>query len=106
MSAGYAWAREEAAAGGDTVGAGAFEFLLVTAASWTLMPLLLWAGLRVVANTPSAVPVTVGALVWAGGSGYFIDDLDRAGGHIPILVLAAYVLLGTGLAGAGPDRRD
>jgi hypothetical protein len=38
-------------------------------------------------------------------SGYYTDDIDRAGGHIPILALAVYVVLGTGLAGVGPGRR-
>ncbi|MFF3738635.1 hypothetical protein [Streptomyces sp. NPDC002566] len=40
------------------------------------------------------------------GSGYLIDDLDRPGGHIPVVALAAYVLLGAVLVGASPDRRD
>ncbi|MFJ9741409.1 hypothetical protein [Streptomyces sp. NPDC101166] len=105
MSEGYEWAGDEAAASGDTVGSGAFEFLLTTAASWALMPLLLWAGMRMTGES-GAVLTVVGGLVWAGVSGYFIDDLDRAGGHMPIVALAAYVLLGTGLAGAGPGRRD
>lgn len=102
MSAGYAWARDSKAAGGDTMFSGAFEFLLTTAASWALMPLLLWAGMRVMGEARNTVLIVVGGLVWAGVSGYFIDDIDRAGGHIPISALATYVLLGTGLAGAAP----
>ncbi|MFC9128524.1 hypothetical protein ACFT4A_16965 [Streptomyces sp. NPDC057099] len=85
---------------------GAFEFLFTTAASWALMPLLLWCGMWVLRETGNTVLVLVGGLVWAGVSGYFIDDIDRAGGHIPILALAAYVLLGTALAGADTSRRD
>lgn len=105
MSAGYAWARDSAAAGGDTMFSGAFEFLLTTAASWALMPLLLSAGMRMMRETGNTVLVLVGGLVWAGVSGYCIDDIDRAGGHMPVLVLVAYVLLGTALAGVGgPDR--
>ncbi|GAP47662.1 integrase [Streptomyces azureus] len=50
--------------------------------------------------------LTVGGLVWLGLSGYFTDDIDRAGGHIPVLALAAYVLLGTGLAGADTGRHN
>jgi hypothetical protein len=38
-------------------------------------------------------------------SGYFTDDIDRAGGHIPVPALAAYVLLGAALAGAGLGHR-
>ncbi|MFJ8945713.1 hypothetical protein ACIRG4_21180 [Streptomyces sp. NPDC102395] len=70
------------------------------------MPLLLWAGLRAVVDALTTVPAVVGGLLWAVGSGYFIDDLDRPGGHIPIVALAAYVLLGAVLVGASPDRRD
>ncbi|MBR8641877.1 hypothetical protein KEF29_27495 [Streptomyces tuirus] len=106
MSAGYAWTRDSAAADGDTMLSGAFEFLLTTAASWALMPLLLWAGMQVMGEARSTVLIVVGGLVWVGVSGYFIDDIDHAGGHIPMLALAAYVLLGTGLAGAGPSHRS
>lgn len=105
MSAGYAWARDSAAASGDTIFSGAFEFLLTTAASWALMPFLLWAGMRVTGETGNAVLVLVGGLVWVGLSGYCIDDIDFPGGRMPILALTAYVLLGTGLAGVGPGRR-
>ncbi len=104
MYAGFAGARESAAASEDDMWAGAFEFLFTTAASWALMPLLLWAGMRVMGETGNTVLVLVGGLVWAVLSGYFTDDIDRAGGHIPVLALAAYVLLGTALAGAGPGH--
>ncbi|MFI8302865.1 hypothetical protein ACIF80_05325 [Streptomyces sp. NPDC085927] len=102
MSTGYAWSRDSAAASGDTIFAGAFEFLFTMAASWTLMPLLLWAGMGVTGETGNAVLVLVGGLVWVGVSWYFTDDIDRPGGHIPVLALTAYVLLCTALAGVGP----
>ncbi|MFA3872906.1 hypothetical protein ABS735_04305 [Streptomyces sp. MMCC 100] len=104
MSAGFASAGDEAA-GSDDAFAGIFEFLLTTAASWALMPLLLWAGMRMMGETSNVALVIVDGLVWLGLSGYYIDDIDRAGGHMPALALAAYILLGTGLAGSGPDRR-
>ncbi|WP_436726887.1 hypothetical protein [Streptomyces sp. URMC 128] len=106
MSAGFAGARERAAESDDEMWTGAFEFLLTTAASWALMPLLLWAGMRMMGETHNAVLVAVGGLSWAGVSVYFTDDIDRVGGHIPFLALAAYVLLGTVLAGAGSSHRD
>ncbi|MFJ8712278.1 hypothetical protein ACIRD9_03580 [Streptomyces violaceus] len=106
MYAGFAGARESAAASEDDMWAGAGEFLLTTAASWALMPLLLWAGMRVMGETGNTVLVAVGGLVWLGLSGYFTDDIDRAGGHIPVLALVVYVLLGTALAGADTGRRD
>ncbi|MGW2327408.1 hypothetical protein ACWC5C_16770 [Streptomyces sp. NPDC001700] len=102
MSGGYAWARDSRDAGGDTMFSGAFEFLLTTAASWALMPFLLWAGMRVMGEARSAVLVVVGGLVWVGVSGYFSDEIDRVGGHMPVLALAAYVLLVTGLSGVAP----
>ncbi|MCT7353378.1 hypothetical protein N4P33_14505 [Streptomyces sp. 15-116A] len=104
MSAGFASARDSAS-GSDDAFAGTFEFLLTMAASWALMPLLLWAGMRVMGETGNVAMVIVGGLAWLGLSGYCIDDIDRAGGHIPAAALAAYILLGTGLAGSGPDRR-
>ncbi|MFF8398519.1 hypothetical protein [Streptomyces sp. NPDC016172] len=105
MYAGFAAARDSAAASEDDMWAGAFEFLLTTAASWLLMPFLLWAGMGVLRETGNTVLVLVGGLVWALLSGYFTDDIDRAGGHIPLPALAAHVLLCTAMAGAGPGRR-
>lgn len=106
MSVGYGWVRDSRATDEHTVFTGAFEFLLTTAVSWALMPLMLWAGMRVMGETGNALLVLVGGLVWAGLSGYYIDDIDFPGGHIPVLALAAYVLLGAALAGAGTDRRS
>ncbi|MFF7307276.1 hypothetical protein [Streptomyces sp. NPDC008137] len=101
MYAGFAGARESAAANEDDMWAGAFEFLFTMAASWALMPLLLWAGMRVLGETGNAVLVLVGGLVWAVLSGYFTNDIDRAGGHMPVPALVAYVLAGTAVSGAG-----
>ncbi|MEV6960679.1 hypothetical protein AB0M97_16060 [Streptomyces sp. NPDC051207] len=106
MSVGYTWARDSRATDEHTMFSGAFEFLLTTTAAWTLMPLLLWAGMRIMGETGNAALVLVGGLVWAGLSGYYIDDIDFPGGHIPVMALAAYVLLGTALAGVGPVRRS
>ncbi|MFJ9034112.1 hypothetical protein ACIRQP_37730 [Streptomyces sp. NPDC102274] len=100
MSDGYAWAREAETDSGGTMFSGAFEFLLATAASWVLMPLLLWAGMRLLRETGNLLLILVGGVAWLVASGYFIDDIDRAGGHIPIPALIAYVLVGTALAGA------
>jgi hypothetical protein len=44
------------------------------------MPLLLWAGMRTMGERGNAVLVLVGGLVWAGLSGYYIDDIDFPGG--------------------------
>ncbi|MEV7063534.1 hypothetical protein AB0N97_12125 [Streptomyces collinus] len=105
MYAGFAGARESAAAIEDDTWAGAFEFLVTTAVSWALMPLLLWAGMLVMRESGNTLLVLVGGSAWVMLSGYFTDDIDRAGGHIPVPALAAYVLLGTAVAGVGhrPD---
>ncbi|MGW7280039.1 hypothetical protein ACWGIV_17375 [Streptomyces sp. NPDC054844] len=105
MSSGYAWARDSATSG-DTVFSGVFEFLVTTAASWALTPLVLWAGMRVMGEAGNTVLLVTGGLLWAGLSGYFIDDIDRTGGQVPILAVAAYVLVCTGLAGADSSRRS
>ncbi|MGW0862932.1 hypothetical protein [Streptomyces koelreuteriae] len=105
MYAGFAWARDIAAEENeDNTFAGAFEFLLTMAASWALMPLLLWFGMLVLRESGNTVLVLVGGLAWVGVSGYFTNDIDREGGHIPIAALIVFVLLGTALAGAGPGR--
>ena len=106
MSAGYASARDAAAGSDAGAFAGAVEFLLTTAASWALMPFLLWAGMRLTGETGNVVLVLVGGLVWLGVSGYFIGDIDSTGGRIPIPVLVAYVLLGAALAGIGTDTKS
>ncbi|MEU0303013.1 hypothetical protein ABZ252_26660 [Streptomyces sp. NPDC006175] len=103
MSSGYTWARDSA---GDTVFSGAFEFLVTTAAAWALMPVVLWAGMRVMGEAGNTVLLITGGLSWAGLSGYFIDDIDRTGGQMPVLALAAHVLLCTGVAGAGSSHRN
>ncbi|MGW8886436.1 hypothetical protein [Streptomyces sp. NPDC055749] len=105
MSAGYGWARDAEARSGDTMFSGSVEFLLTTAASWALMPLLLWAGMRLLREPGNTLLVLVGGFAWIMISGYFIDDIDREGGHIPVLALIAYVLLGTAPAGVRPGAK-
>ncbi|MFD3654617.1 hypothetical protein [Streptomyces sp. NPDC058620] len=108
MAAGYEWARDSETSSGDTMFAGTVEFLLTTAASWALMPLLLWAGMRLMRESGNTLLVLAGGFAWILISGYFIDDIDRDGGHMPIPALVAYVLLGTALAGvrSGKARRS
>ncbi|GAB3107780.1 hypothetical protein GCM10027160_04870 [Streptomyces calidiresistens] len=101
MSAGYARARDASTGAGDVLFSGAPEFLLTTAASRLLMPILLWAGMRLTGERDTTVFVLVGGLMWAGLSGYFIDAVDRSGGHMPLPALAVFVLLVTALAGIG-----
>ncbi|MFJ7345630.1 hypothetical protein ACIQU3_35755 [Streptomyces sp. NPDC101110] len=105
MAAGYAWARGRAAAGEATMFAGAVEWLVTTAASWALMPLLLGAGMRVLREHGNTALMVGGGLVWAVLSLAFVDGIDRPGGFMPLPALTVWILAGTGLAGAGPGRR-
>ncbi|MFD4765502.1 hypothetical protein [Streptomyces niveus] len=104
LSGGYAGARDAAAGSDAGAFSGGIEFLLTTLASWVLMPVLLWAGMNLVGETGSAALIVICGVVWLGVSGYFIDDIDRSGGHIPIPALVAYVFLGAALAGVGTDE--
>ncbi|MEW1549901.1 hypothetical protein [Streptomyces tsukubensis] len=101
MYRGYAWAREAAdtrTARGGTFG-GAIEHLLTTAGSWTLMPLLLWAGMRLLREGGNTVFVLAGGAAWVLVSGILIDDIDFPGSRTPYVALAAYVLFCTMLSG-------
>ncbi|MGW6547452.1 hypothetical protein ACWGBH_32080 [Streptomyces massasporeus] len=101
MTAGYAWAGAKAATGEATVFAGAFEWLVTTAGSWALMPLLLGAGMRAMRERGNTTLMVGGGLLWALLSLSLVDEIDRPDGSMPLPLLALYVLAGTGLAGAG-----
>ncbi|GLF93070.1 hypothetical protein [Streptomyces yaizuensis] len=108
LSLGYAWARAADADSGGAAFGGIVEFGATTLTSWALMPLLLWAGMRLLREHGTVLLTVVGALAWFLLSGYFMDDVDSAGGHVPPAALAAYVLLGAALAVPGtaaPARR-
>ncbi|MEU4462384.1 hypothetical protein AB0G20_01450 [Streptomyces sp. NPDC024017] len=105
MTAGYAWARGKAATGEATIFAGAFEWLVTTAGTWALMPLLLGAGMRAMRERGNTTLMVGGGLLWAVLSLSFVDEIDRPGGFMPLPALVAYVLAGAGLAGAGTERR-
>ncbi|MBB4715459.1 hypothetical protein [Streptomyces luteogriseus] len=103
MTAGYAWAGAKAATGEATIFAGAFEWLVTTAGSWALMPLLLGAGMRAMRERGNTTLMVGGGLLWALLSLSLVDEIDRPDGSMPLPFLVFYVLAGTGLAGAG-DR--
>lgn len=106
MSGGYAGARDARAGIDHSMWAGSGEFLFSTAASWALMPLLLWLGMRLLGEEGNVLLVLFGGLVWLGVSGYFINEIDSDGGHIPVPALVGYVLLGAALAGVGADTES
>lgn len=106
MSGGYAGARDAGADPDASMWAGSGEFLLSTAASWMLMPLLLWLGMRLLGEESNTLLVLVGGLLWLGVSGHFVNEIDRDGGHIPVPALVVYILLGAALAGVGSHREN
>ncbi|MEU9629602.1 hypothetical protein AB0D89_22735 [Streptomyces luteogriseus] len=101
MTAGYAWAGAKAATGEATIFAGAFEWLVTTAGSWALMPLLLGLGMRAMRERGNTTLMVGGGLLWALLSLSLVDEIDSPDGSMPLPFLAFYVLAGTGLAGAG-----
>ncbi|MFF7866529.1 hypothetical protein ACFZCT_08735 [Streptomyces qaidamensis] len=101
MTAGYAWARGKAAAGEGTIFAGAFEWLVTTAGTWAVMPLLLGAGMRAMRERGNTTLMVGGGLLWALLSLSMVDEIDGPGRSMPLPFLAFYVLAGTGLAGGG-----
>ncbi|MEI5097648.1 hypothetical protein RB200_02015 [Streptomyces sp. PmtG] len=103
MSGGYAWARDAKDRDPDAWFAGATQFVVTTLASWALMPLLLWAVMRLTRETGTQRLVVVGSVVWLGLSGYSIDAIDQSGGHMPVPALVSYVLIGALLAGHRSD---
>ncbi|ANW17293.1 hypothetical protein [Streptomyces clavuligerus] len=103
MSVGYTSAREAGADDGPW--GGIVEFGFATGASWILMPILLWAGMRLMREKGTVLLAVVGGFVWFLVSGWFIDDIDSVGGHMPFAVLIAYALTAGALAGVEPARR-
>ncbi|MFE9026426.1 hypothetical protein ACFYOA_09215 [Streptomyces iakyrus] len=101
MTAGYAWAGAKAATGEATIFAGAFEWLVTTAGTWALMPLLLGAGMRALRERGNTTLMVGGGLLWALLSLSLADQIDSPDGSMPLPFLAFYVLAGTALAGAG-----
>ncbi|MTE17778.1 hypothetical protein F0L17_01240 [Streptomyces sp. TRM43335] len=101
MSAGFAWARDRPSEHPDDW-SGLYEFGATVLASWILMPLVLWAGMRVLGERRTHLQVYVGALLWGAVSWYHVDDIDRAGGVMPPLVAAVFVVVGALLGAFDP----
>ncbi|MEU5160641.1 hypothetical protein AB0G74_13670 [Streptomyces sp. NPDC020875] len=94
MRHGYDRAREAATAAdarGDTFG-GAVEHGLTTAASWTLMPVLLWVGMRLLREDGNTVFVVAGGGAWVFGIGMLVDYIDHHPGSPPYIAFAVYVI--------------
>ncbi|MFC7817455.1 hypothetical protein ACFUTR_22775 [Streptomyces sp. NPDC057367] len=102
MNAGLAWARgQESDHPNDW--AGTVEFGVTLLATWMLMPLMLWIGMRVLGERRTQLQFIVAALLWIVVSLMYVDDVDRPGGHMPAPALVVFVLVGALLGAHNPE---
>lgn len=102
MSAGFAWARGQESDHPDDW-SGMLEFGATVLATWILMPLVLWIGMRVLGERRTHLQILLGTPLWIGVSSVYIDDVDRPGGGLmPVPVLVAFVLAGALLGAHDP----
>ncbi|MFE7455439.1 hypothetical protein [Streptomyces sp. NPDC057554] len=72
--------------------------------SCALMPLLLWAGMRLLGER-RIFPLFLGCgALWVLLVLLYVDDVDRPSGHMPVLALVLFVAAGALLGGAGAAR--
>lgn len=103
LSAGLAWARDQSSENPDSW-SGLTEFGATVLASWLLMPLLLWAGMRGLGERHTYPLLILGTPLWAVLSLVYVDDIDRPAGHMPIPALIAFVVVCTLLGGVNSGR--
>jgi hypothetical protein len=101
MSAGFAWARGQEPDHPDDW-SGLLEFGATVLATWMVMPLVLWIGMRVLGERRTWPQILLGTPLWIGVSSVYIDDVDRPGGLMPVPVLVLFVLVGTLLGAHDP----
>ncbi|GAA2358022.1 hypothetical protein SVIO_001440 [Streptomyces violaceusniger] len=102
LSAGYAAARAQSRANSDDSWI-PDEIHLVTFVLGILlvMPLLLWAGMRILRERGNYLLIIVGSLLWLLGAGYNLNHLKYTpGAHLPVPLLAGMVAVGALLAPA------
>ncbi|SED26494.1 hypothetical protein [Streptomyces melanosporofaciens] len=65
------------------------------------MPLLLWAGMRILGERDNYLLIVVGSLLWLVGAGSNLSHLQYTpGAHLPVPLLAGMVAVGALLAPA------
>lgn len=96
------WAFGVAAADQDALFAGGFlELLFAGVAGVMSMPLLLWAGMRVLRERGNHLLVMVGAVTWIFLGGHVVEDDVGVGATAGFLAL--FAALGSLLAGVRTD---
>lgn len=102
-SAGRDWASDARDADPDTVLAGAVESVLALVIGVALMPVLLWAGMRLLRERGNHLLVLAGTGVWFFLGGHVVED--AVGGAGTALFLALFAVLGGLLSLVrSPDR--
>ncbi|MGW7695046.1 hypothetical protein ACWGMA_40540 [Streptomyces asiaticus] len=102
LSAGYAAARAQKRANSDDSWI-SDEIHLVTFVLGILlvMPLLLWAGMRILGERDNYLLIIVGSLFWLVGAGFNLSHLQYTpGAHLPVPLLAGMLAVGALLAPA------
>jgi len=100
LSAGYAAARAQKRADPDSSWVAA-EIHVVTFVLGLLlvMPLLLWAGMRILGERGNYILIIVGSLIWWCGAGFNLTQLKYTpGAHLPVPLLVGMVAVGALLA--------
>ncbi|MFR9675175.1 hypothetical protein [Streptomyces sp. TR06-5] len=87
-----AWAQEVSAAAPDGMFAGTLESLLAGVVGVLAMPVLLWAGMRVLGERGTALLVLGGAVAWPFVGGHVVED--AAGGAETAGFLVLFTALG------------
>ncbi|MFF1832874.1 hypothetical protein ACFVXE_01445 [Streptomyces sp. NPDC058231] len=95
-ASGREWAQDVSRADPDTMFAGSLESLLATAAGLLLMPVLLWAGMRLLRQRGNHLFVLGGAVAWAFVGGHVVESAVGTGATAGFLAL--FALLGGLLA--------
>ncbi|MGW0735635.1 hypothetical protein [Streptomyces sp. NPDC002851] len=86
------WADDVAATGGDTIGAGWIESALAGLAGILAMPLLLWAGMRLLGERGNHLLVLLGLVAWWPIGGHVVED--AVGPVATGLFLALFAVIG------------
>lgn len=82
---------------GDTWG---FDLtpLIALAVSLVVMPIMLWAGMRLLREERNAPLTWLTTFNWLFVGGYLFDTLDHVDGHIPVVILIGYAVWGAFVA--------
>jgi hypothetical protein len=83
------WAQDVSAADPDALYAGWFETLLAGIVGVVSMPVLLWAGMRLLGERGNDLLVLVGAMVWPFVGGHVVEDAVSDAGTAVFLGLFA-----------------